>query len=104
MQSIARASPEPVPLCKLSPNPAQTQPHSRRNKTGTGSELRGACPAFVPKQRAATDQPAPNNGCGGDPQLIHSRMSKINCRRQVLISKIQASRAETARKSLRREW
>ena len=38
------------------------------------------------KQRTDTDQPAPINGCGGGPFLIQSRMSKINCRRQVLAS------------------
>ena len=30
-----------------------------QNKTGTGSWLPGACPGFVPKRRTATDQPAP---------------------------------------------
>ena len=111
-------------LCEWSPHPAQAQPHQQRtkpglapsfevpvpilfptaptaNKTGTGSELRGACPAFVPnltnseqnrdwlrasrclsrfcsvKQRTNTDQPAPVEGSGGDPFSIHSELSKI---------------------------
>jgi hypothetical protein len=38
------------------------------------------------KQRTATDQPAPIDGCGGDPYLINSKMSKIKCHRQVLVS------------------
>jgi hypothetical protein len=32
------------------------------------------------------------------------KMSKINCRRQVLVSEIQASQAETARKLMNRKW
>ncbi len=37
------------------------------------------------KQRTHTDQPAPVDGSGGGPFLIHSELSKIDCRRQVLI-------------------
>ena len=47
-----------------SPDPVETRPH----------------PTF--KQRTHTDQPAPVHGCGGDPFLIFSKMSKNNRRCQ----------------------
>ena len=67
------------------------------------------------KQRTATDQPAPNNGCGGDPFSIHSKMSKINCRRQnktgtgselrgACPAFVPANQAESARKLMKRKW
>jgi len=45
------------------------------------------------KQQIIKDQPASIDACGGDPKLIHSKMSKIKCRRQVSVSEIEAAEA-----------
>ena len=60
-------------LCERSRDPAPTRPHPQV------------------KQRTIADQSAPCDGCGGDPFELFSELSKINCRRQILISEIQAS-------------
>ena len=46
-----------------------------------------------PKQQTTKDQPAAIDACGGDPKLIHFKMSKIKCRRQVSVSEVEAAEA-----------
>ena len=69
-----------------------------------GDSLRLRCLSrFCFKQRTARISPHRMMAAGAIRIKFVSELSKINCRRQFLISEIQASRAETVRKSLKRK-
>ena len=61
-------------------SPGESRKHER-------TKARKMQPSMAAKQRTATDRAAPQADAGAIRIKLHSKMSKINCRRQVLVFK-----------------